>query len=212
MSGEPSPSSADGGERAGRRTDATDATGSDAPPGSTGSSGPIESTALTESTDPMEPMGFRDVEAELAALRRLAHALDDLFEVPGTNYRVGLDPLIGLLPGIGDVPTSVASAYIVAQAAALGVPRATLARMLLVVVVDSVVGSVPLVGDLFDAVWKANSRNIALLEARVDDPEAATTDRRFVLVVTALLALVFLAVSLGAVVVAWWALGRLGVV
>jgi hypothetical protein len=177
--------------------------------------GSSELTGSTDPTDPIEPsepMGFRDVEAELAALRRLAHALDDLFTVPGTDYRFGLDPLIGLVPGVGDVPTSVASAYIVAQAAALGVPRATLARMLLVVVVDSVVGSVPVVGDLFDAVWKANSRNIALLEARVDDPAAATIDRRFVLVVTALLATAFLAVSLGAVVVAWWALGRFGVV
>ena len=154
----------------------------------------------------------RDGAAELAGLRRLAHALDELFTVPGTDYRIGLDPLIGLVPGVGDVPTSVASAYIVAQAAALGVPRATLARMLLVVAVDSVVGSLPIVGDLFDAVWKANSRNLALLESRVDDPASGAVDRRYVLVVTALLALAFVLVSVGAAVAAWWLLGRVGVV
>lgn len=153
-----------------------------------------------------------DEAAELAGLRRLTHALDELFTVPGTDYRIGLDPLIGLVPGVGDVPTSVASAYIVAQAAALGVPRATLARMLLVVAVDSVVGSLPIVGDLFDAVWKANSRNLALLESRIDDPAGEAMDRRYVLVVTALLALVFVLVSVGAAVAAWWLLGRVGVV
>jgi hypothetical protein len=154
----------------------------------------------------------REEAAELAGVRRLTHALDELFTVPGTDYRIGLDPLIGLVPGVGDVPTSVASAYIVAQAAALGVPRATLARMLLVVAVDSVVGSLPIVGDLFDAVWKANSRNLALLESRMDDPAGGAVDRRYVLVVTALLALVFVLVSVGAAVAAWWLLGRTGVV
>lgn len=153
-----------------------------------------------------------DEAAELAGLRRLTHALDELFTVPGTDYRIGLDPLIGLVPGVGDVPTSVASAYVVAQAAALGVPRATLARMLLVVAVDSVVGSLPIVGDLFDAVWKANSRNLALLESRMDDPAGGAMDRRYVLVVTVLLTLAFLLASVGAAVAAWWLLGRVGVV
>jgi hypothetical protein len=170
-----------------------------------------EPSELIESTDAMEPMGFRDVEAELAALRRLAHALDDLFTVPGTDYRFGLDPLVGLVPGVGDIPTSVASAYIVAQAAALGVPRATLVRMLLVVVVDSVVGSVPVVGDLFDAVWKANDRNVALLEARVDDPDADTADRRFLLALTAGLLGCLLAVGAGTTLVVLWLLGQAGI-
>jgi len=154
-----------------------------------------------------------DVDAdELVALERLSYYLDELFVVPGTTYRVGLDPLLGLVPGVGDVSTSAASAYIVARAAALGVPRATLARMLLVLVVDAVFGSFPLVGDAFDAVWKANTRNVRLLEARLDAPERATLDRRYVLVVTALLTGVLLFVSLGVVLVTWWALGRFGVV
>lgn len=150
--------------------------------------------------------------AELVALERLSYYLDDLFRVPGTRYRIGLDPLLGLVPGIGDVPTSAASAYIVARAAALGVPRATLARMLVVLVVDAVFGSLPLVGDAFDAVWKANARNVRLAEARLDAPEGASLDRRYVLVVTGLLTLGLLLVGVGVGVTAWWLIGRAGVV
>lgn len=155
----------------------------------------------------------RDDEAEtLAALERLSYYLDDLFAVPGTRYRVGLDPLLGLVPGVGDVTTSAASAYIVAQAAALGVPRATLARMLLVLVVDAVFGSFPLVGDAFDAVWKANARNVRLLESRLVDPGAAHGDRRYVLAVTVAVTVALVCVALGVAAAAWWVLGRAGVV
>jgi hypothetical protein len=153
-----------------------------------------------------------DERAELLALGRLSYYLDDLFRVPGTNYRIGLDPLVGLVPGVGDVPTSAASAYIVARAAALGVPRATLARMLLVLVVDAVFGSLPLLGDVFDAVWKANARNVRLAAARLDEPEGASLDRRYVAAVTALLTLLLVLVGVGVSVAAWWALVRVGVV
>ncbi len=159
------------------------------------------------------PADVRTDEAEtLVALRRLSYYLDDLFVVPGTGYRVGLDPLLGLVPGVGDVATSTASAYIVAQAVVLGVPRATLARMLVVLLVDAVVGSLPLVGDAFDAVWKANARNVRLLEARLDTPEEATTDRRYVLVVTVVVTLLLVLVGVGAVLAAWWLLGAGGIV
>ncbi len=153
-----------------------------------------------------------DERAELLALGRLSYYLDDLFRVPGTSYRIGLDPLVGLVPGLGDATTSAASAYIVARAAAIGVPRATLARMLLVLVVDAVVGALPLVGDVFDAVWKANVRNVRLAEARLDAPEGANLDRRYVLVVTALLTLLLVLVGVGVGVAAWWVLMRVGVV
>jgi hypothetical protein len=149
---------------------------------------------------------------ELAELGRLSHYLDELFVVPGTSYRVGLDPILGLVPGIGDVAASTAAAYIVARAAALGVPRATLARMVLVLVVDAVFGSLPLVGDVFDAGWKANRRNVRLLESRLDDPPGEVRDRRYVLVVTLGLTLLLLGVSVGVVLAAWWLLGRAGVV
>lgn len=153
-----------------------------------------------------------DADEELAELERLSYYLDDLFRVPGTDYRVGLDPLLGLVPGVGDVTTSAASAYIVARAAALGVPRATLARMLLVLCVDAVFGSLPLVGDAFDAVWKANKRNVGLLESRLATPTKATTDRRYVFVVTLVVTFLSVLVGVGVALGVWWSLGRFGVV
>jgi hypothetical protein len=155
-----------------------------------------------------------DARGELARLERLSYYLDDLFAVPGTGYRIGLDPLLGLLPGVGDVTTSALSAYIVARAAALGVPRATLARMVVVLLVDTLLGSLPLVGDAFDAVWKANARNVRLLEARLDAPDGdgdgAAADRRYVLVATALLTGALVLVALGVTATVWWTLGRAG--
>jgi hypothetical protein len=101
-------------------------------------------------------------------LRRLAYLLDDRFSIPGTRYRIGLDGLVGLVPGIGDAVTTVLALYIVLEARRLGVPVAKLARMGLNVGVDAVLGAVPLVGDLFDVAWKANRRNLALLLAHFD--------------------------------------------
>ena len=95
---------------------------------------------------------------------RLADWLDARFRIPGTNWRFGLDGLIGLAPGIGDTLTTLASLYLVAEAWRLGVGKRTLARMIANVAIDSVIGAVPVAGDLFDFVWKANRRNIALLE------------------------------------------------
>jgi hypothetical protein len=167
---------------------------------------------VADAADPSTPdeRFASDAAAErLDRLRAASHYLDDAFRVPGTDYRIGLDPLLGLLPVVGDTPGAVVSAYIVAEAAAMGVPRETLARMLFNVVVDAVFGSLPFVGDAFDAVWKANVRNVRLLEARADAPDG-TADRRFLVVVTAL---VFaLAVGLVALATAagWWALQRVG--
>jgi hypothetical protein len=148
----------------------------------------------------------------LRRVRRLSHLLDSAVVVPGTRFRVGLDPLLGLLPVVGDAPTTLLSAYVVAEAAALGAPRATLARMVGNLLVDAVVGSVPLVGDLFDAAWRANERNVRLLEARVDDPggAGARADRRLVLVVSVGLALLLVALGAAAVAAAWWLLARVG--
>jgi hypothetical protein len=112
-----------------------------------------------------------DPDPDPPALRRcrlVARALDDAVRVPGTSFRVGIDPLLGLLPIAGDTVTALASLYVVVEAARLGAPGAVLVRMLLNLALDLVAGSVPVVGDLFDAVWKANSRNVALLERHLD--------------------------------------------
>ena len=100
------------------------------------------------------------------SLERLAWLMDDFIRVPGLNWRFGLDALIGLIPGFGDTATSLASFYILASAVRYRVPKITILRMGLNIGIDYVVGSVPLVGDLFDAWWKSNQKNIALLQKR----------------------------------------------
>jgi len=104
----------------------------------------------------------------LGRLRRLSRILDEAVRVPGTQYRVGLDPLIGLIPGGGDVIGGLLGAYIVVEAARMGVPRAKLGRMGANVLLELGIGTVPVVGDLFDVTWKANVRNVTLLEEHLD--------------------------------------------
>jgi hypothetical protein len=96
--------------------------------------------------------------------RWLAHMMDDQFSIPGTNFRFGWDSIIGLFPGIGDAVTSAVSLLIVHHAWQSGAGPLTLARMLGNVGVDLIFGAVPLVGDVFDAAWKGNRRNMRLLE------------------------------------------------
>jgi len=104
----------------------------------------------------------------LRRLRRLSHLLDNAIPIPGTPYRIGLDPVLGLLPGGGDFLASLFSAYIVLEASRLGVPRAMLLQMVTNIVLDTVAGSVPVLGDLVDVGWKANAKNVALLEAHLN--------------------------------------------
>ena len=99
----------------------------------------------------------------LARLDAFASLLDTAFLVPGTNIRFGIDALIGLVPGIGDTITTLMSLYIVHEARQLGAPRHLIVRMLGNVALDGVVGAVPLLGDAFDVMWRANRRNLALL-------------------------------------------------
>ena len=105
-----------------------------------------------------------------ARLERLAWLLDSSIRVPGTRFRIGLDPLIGLVPGIGDLAAVLLSGYILKEAAALGAPPSVLARMALNVALEGVVGIIPIAGDLFDAAFKANQRNVRLLGAYLDQP------------------------------------------
>lgn len=90
--------------------------------------------------------------------------------VPGTRFRFGLDALIGLIPGVGDTAGAAVSAYVLLEAGRLGIPRATLLRMAGNVAIEAVVGTIPLLGDLFDAGWKANLRNLRLVEAHLASP------------------------------------------
>lgn len=112
-----------------------------------------------------------------ARLERLAWLLDSSIRIPGTRRTVGIDPIIGLVPVAGDLVGVALSSYILAEAARLGAGRRVLARMAFNIALEGVVGMVPLLGDAFDAAWKANRRNMRLLDAWLDrrrDPAVPT--------------------------------------
>jgi hypothetical protein len=126
------------------------------------------------------------------SLERLGWLMDDLIRVPVIGWRFGLDALLGLVPGVGDTATSLVSFYILASAVRYRVPKITLLRMGLNIGIDYVLGSLPLVGDLFDAWWKSNQMNVALLRKRAtvsasEAREGRTSDWLFVAVIIALL-------------------------
>src|SRR4051812_44613840 len=100
-------------------------------------------------------------------LRRLAWVLDALGRVPGTRLRFGLNSLIGLAPVAGDAVMALISLYIVAEAVQLGLPRQKIVRMLANVAIEATAGSVPILGDIFDTFWKANLRNVAIIDAHM---------------------------------------------
>ena len=137
-------------------------------------------------------------------VRALADLLDTRFRVPGTSWRFGIDGLLGLIPGLGDVAGLTMSAAVILQAVRLGARGATVMRMVLNVAVDAVVGSIPLLGTVFDFAFKANTRNIGLLERHVADESgtreaSAAAIRRTI--IGAVVALVVLVVAVGAAVV-----------
>jgi hypothetical protein len=123
--------------------------------------------AIAERDEPADPLDYRS-QAALRRSRRMSGLLDEAVRVPGTDYRVGVDPLLGLVPFGGDTVALVLSLYPILEAARLGLPRTVLARMLVNVGLDFVVGSVPVLGTLFDAVWKANERNVRLMEGHLE--------------------------------------------
>ncbi|HET7234762.1 MAG TPA: DUF4112 domain-containing protein [Longimicrobium sp.] len=148
-------------------------------------------------------------EKRVALVRRLdalAHLLDNSIPVPGTGTRFGLDAVVGLIPGIGDAVGGLMSAYIVLEGARLGAGPAVILRMLLNIGIETVVGAVPIIGDLFDAGWKANARNMRLLHQSIDAPGAA---RRSSGLFVATVFLLLLALFAGSMWLVWWVLSGL---
>ena len=116
-------------------------------------------------------------EAAVQRMQFVAHLLDDSIKVPGTEFRIGLDPIVGVLPVAGDAVAAALSGYIILESARLGVSYLTLLRMLANVGVDFAIGSVPLIGGAFDAAWKTNVRNLRLALADLGaDAEAVEVD------------------------------------
>lgn len=104
----------------------------------------------------------------VARIEALSHLLDSAFQIPGTNHRVGIDALLGLIPGIGDLVSTALASYIIWEARQLGVPRWKIARMIGNVAVDTTVGAIPFAGDLFDVAFKANRRNMKILRDHLE--------------------------------------------
>src|SRR5688572_17317552 len=128
--------------------------------------------------------------AQLDQLRRWARLLDSEFEIPVLGIRFGWDPIIGLIPGLGDLVTPVFSAALIMHAVRLGVPKVVQLRMLLNVLLDVASGLVPVLGDLMDVAWKANAKNLALLEAHsIGETRASRADYIFVVGILAALAI-----------------------
>ena len=142
------------------------------------------------------------------ALQRLAWLLDNSIRLPGTQFRIGLDALLGLFPVVGDAAGVVLSGYIVQQAAKLGAPTSVLFRMVLNVAIEGLLGAVPLAGDIFDAAWKANQRNVALLDQYLDRPgPTRTATRAYLFLLLGMMVLLVLLVSLVAFLMVDWIWG-----
>jgi hypothetical protein len=140
-----------------------------------------------------------------AAVAKFAYWLDAGIRVPGTNLRFGLDPILGLIPGAGDAAGAVLAGWILVEAIRLGASRATVIRIAGNVALDAVVGAIPILGDIFDFAWKANLRNVALLERHIAAPERAErADRSFVLLaVFGVLAMTVGLLALGILLTRW---------
>jgi len=109
-----------------------------------------------------------EFEAAVARVEALARLMDSAVAIPGTKIRIGLDALVGIVPVLGDFISQLVSSYIIWEARQLGVPRFTVARMIGNSLLDAVVGSIPVAGDAFDVMFRANMKNLALLKAHVE--------------------------------------------
>lgn len=116
------------------------------------------------------------------AVSRFAYWLDAGIRIPGTTLRFGLDPILGLIPGVGDAAGAVLAGWILVEAIRVGASRATVLRIAGNVALDAGLGALPFIGDIFDFAWKANLRNVALLERHLAQPERAARADRWVLV------------------------------
>lgn len=134
----------------------------------------------------MSESNYENLKRVRARIERLAWLLDDSIPVPGTQRRFGLDPILGLIPGAGDLVGALLSLYVVGEAARLGTPQKLIWKMLGNVALEVVIGVIPVIGDLFDFVWKANSRNRQMLLEYIDQqlvPPSTRANWGWVLVV-----------------------------
>lgn len=151
-------------------------------------------------------MNRLQIEQSKEKLNRLAWLMDNSFRIPGTQIRFGLDGLIGLIPGIGDALGAIISSHILTQAAHMGVPKSLLLKMAFNIGLDAMLGVIPVLGDVSDFIWKANQRNVELLNDYIEQPERTVTHSRLFVGVLSLLAfgLVALAGMFGFLLMRWF--------
>ena len=138
----------------------------------------------------LRPLSDRQLQ-RLKALQHISRLLDSAFVLPGTQIRIGLDPLLGLVPGIGDLASPLFAMALLWQSRDLGIPRVVQLRMIFNVAIDALVGLLPIAGDLFDFAWKANDRNFALLERHAfEQRRPSAGDWLFVIGLMALLVVI----------------------
>ena len=144
------------------------------------------------------------------SLDQLSLWMDGLFRIPGTGWRIGLDAIVGLIPGVGDFATTAVSLYILAAGVRYRVPKVTLLRMATNIGVDYLLGSIPVVGDVFDAAWKSNQMNVELLRRRASvSAQEAAHGRASDWLFLAVLVLGLLALLFGSVALSLWLLLQL---
>ena len=111
------------------------------------------------------------IEERMGRLRLLSQRLDNSITIPGTKYKIGADPIIGLIPGGGDIFGAMLSIYIMYSGIKMGVPRSTVNKMFKNILLEFIIGCIPVVGDLFDIVWKSNQKNVKLIEESIAPEE-----------------------------------------
>jgi hypothetical protein len=149
--------------------------------------------------------------AKITRLRQFSRLLDSAIAIPGTGYRFGLDPIIGLVPGGGDTVGLMLSAYILYEAAQLGAPKGTLGQMAFNILLETLAGTVPVLGDIFDATWKANIRNVRLLEDHLNVVEhhgvpvrVRRSNQAFMVLLLLLLVLAFVGAAVVSFMILRW--------
>lgn len=169
---------------------------------------PVEtSTAVVEAEAMADAHLAR--EEEVRRVATVVRWLDDLVRIPGTRFGIGLDPIVGLVPVVGDLITGAIGLTVLVSARRRGVPRVVLARMLLNLGLDALLGALPVVGDVFDLVWRSNTRNLELLERHQGELEPAARPADYA-VLAAAVAVVGLSVAAPVLALGWlwgWLVG-----
>lgn len=149
--------------------------------------------------------------AKLQNLRKLSDLWDRSLGIPGTRFKVGLESLVGLLPVGGDFIGILMSVYILFQAIQFKLPKKTLAKMIFNIVIDGAVGSIPILGDIFDTTWKANTKNVNLLEAHLREPiQSRKKDEWFINIIIIALVLILIGIIALFAFAIWLAVGFFG--